>query len=315
MQKIESFAKIITAIAALAGSILIPWVLHINAQNNQKSQVYADIMSQREQSDTSIRSEMFKTLIQTYLGKTDLTGSGPDTPERLEEQLVLLALLTKNFQEFFDAKPLFEDLYRKLSRRDDPRSMQLKEELIDLAGSTASKQAVQLASIGGFEEEVGLTVGGTYCIRLYNVDEVKNIPISSHGSCSTVPDASIPQNEACDREWSRKSKYHSIELTVEALKENAARVHLIVYEDLFGGREPAYCSSRIGKEVSFDVSYFDMPFMDNTRLYDGSRFSIMLKELEPASNTAGLEVISFKEEFMSLRDRPYFEQMLKSIQK
>lgn len=311
--KFEGYAKIVTAVAALVGSVMIPLVLHMNAQQNQKSQVYADIMSKREQSDTAIRSEMFKTLIGAYLGG-DQVNKNP--AEQLEKQLVLLSLLTKNFQEFFDAKPLFEDLYRKLDRRDDNLSTRMKADLIDLASGTASKQAAMLSSIGGLKAVFDASMESTRCIRLYDSSGFNSIPFTTDGSCPTLPDTQTPGgNAGCDEQFQQKrTRYHSIDVGIAKVTENEVKLNLTVYEDFFNARNSAYCYSNMGKEISFSVSYFDMPFMDNTRLYDGSRFAIMPKFIDPASHSAELELISFKEEFMSLRDRPYFEQMLKTIQ-
>jgi hypothetical protein len=79
----------------------------------------------------------------------------------------------------------------------------------------------------------------------------------------------------------------------------------------------------------FYVSYFDMPYMDNTRLFDGERFAIVLKAIceegskereeecgadtSPHYSYAIFQVVTFREEFMSLRDRPLFEEMLKKL--
>ncbi len=67
------------------------------------------------------------------------------------------------------------------------------------------------------------------------------------------------------------------------------------------------------KTIEFDVSYFDTPFMNNTKLVDGSRFSFVLENADPQRKIASIEVVTFPEEYMNLRDRPYFDEMLSRL--
>src|SRR5512135_3149636 len=98
--KIDIITKIVTASGAIIAGIAIPVVINMNAEQNRKSQLYMQIMSQREQADSSLRERMFSALISSYFGNQ--ISKDPD------KQLMYLHLLSLNFQEFFDAKPLFE---------------------------------------------------------------------------------------------------------------------------------------------------------------------------------------------------------------
>ena len=76
------------------------------------------------------------------------------------------------------------------------------------------------------------------------------------------------------------------------------------------------------------MSYFSTPYMDNTRLFDGSRFSVLYDgcidqkaadqvcrfPLAPtAQPMAQFKVVVFDEAFLSQRDRPYVDQILEKI--
>ncbi|MCP9452275.1 MAG: hypothetical protein NNA23_06280 [Nitrospira sp.] len=68
-----------------------------------------------------------------------------------------------------------------------------------------------------------------------------------------------------------------------------------------------------------NVSYFDLPYVDNIKLAEGNRFALVLKGIyrgsdEDESAEADIEAIRFRNDFMSLRDRPLFEEMLKKLQ-
>jgi hypothetical protein len=53
--------------------------------------------------------------------------------------------------------------------------------------------------------------------------------------------------------------------------------------------------------------------MDNTKMSDGSRFSLLLRAAE--GDSVEIEAIRFKSDFISLRDRPLFEEMLQKLEK
>ena len=74
------------------------------------------------------------------------------------------------------------------------------------------------------------------------------------------------------------------------------------------------------EEFSFTLDHYDMPFTDNTRLCNETRFAIVLDQLaytdsegvktEPAVD---FKVVFFPESYMSSRDRPFLDEMLKQL--
>lgn len=74
-------------------------------------------------------------------------------------------------------------------------------------------------------------------------------------------------------------------------------------------------------EISFRLSYYDMPFVDNTKLFNGTRFAITLKEVvtktsdKSGRKAATIKVIFFPESYMSSRDRPYLDEMLGQLKR
>ncbi|MGZ6192892.1 MAG: hypothetical protein ACXWME_09400, partial [Syntrophales bacterium] len=113
-------------------------------------------------------------------------------------------------------------------------------------------------------------------------------------------------------------KRQSIELRIAEVRDASVRLQVTVYDDFFN-RNNAYVGSETVRHFPVDVSYFDLPYMDNIKLADGNRFSIVLKRIfkDPGENEmaqANMEAVRFKNDFMSLQDRPLFEEMLKKLQ-
>jgi len=115
---------------AIVGA-LFTWVQFSTSERNQKAQAMAQLQTAREQADTSLRAEMFKSLVGQFFGGTN----------QFQEKVRLLALFENNFQDFFSAGPLFELVVQSSSNAPagDVR------EVIDLAKSIADRQELLFA--------------------------------------------------------------------------------------------------------------------------------------------------------------------------
>src|SRR5262249_10951200 len=102
--------------------------------------------TQREQSDSSLRSQMFNALIGSYFGQSVLNDP--------EKQMTYLHLLTLNFQEFFDARPLFEDLNRRINPEQRAR-------LLTIARDAANRQVNLLTKPNNEPVDLRLCVEST----------------------------------------------------------------------------------------------------------------------------------------------------------
>jgi len=341
--KAESFAKTLAGICVAVGAILIPIFVNRYTEESRKSQVYLQMMTEREKSDINIRENMFKALLDGYLQalKEDVKK---ETLESFRKRIVFLQLLAVNFQEFFNAKPLFEEVYEKLvkyrERVKDEQTrnawMELEKKITDVAREIASGQATTLNTIGdsvGFtmrDDEVG-------CVRLYDKrgfetlrerDGTTRFRIFEAGEClrdgekgeegkaGTPTPKSQDQNGKLSLAAKGYHKHQSIKLRVKEVRDASVVVWVTVYADFFDRN--VYVGSDRVRRFPVNVSYFDLPYTDNIQLADGNRFSLVLKRIyKPGGNEraeADFEAIRFRNDFMSLKDRPLFEETLKKLQ-
>lgn len=337
--KWESFAKTLAGVCAAVGAIAIPWFINQYTEANRRSQVYVQMMTEREKSDTSIRENMFKTLMNGYL-QTLVEDARKEDLESFRNRIVFLELLAVNFQEFFNAKPLFEDVYEKLVKnreavKDTPsRSawMELEKKITGVARETASRQATTLNTIGN-SVDLGMKKGEVTCVHLYEKvdfatlqkhDGMTRFENFEYGECprgreeqeEAKAGAPTPmgQNQSHTQALVTRGydKRQSIELRVAEVRDASVVVEVTVYADFFD--KNTYVGSEQGKIFPVNVSYFDLPYMDNIRLVDGNRFALVLKKTYKELGEADIEAIRFRNDFMSLRDRPLFEEMLKKLQ-
>lgn len=318
-QKVESFAKIVAAVAVTIGSVWIPYVIGRTSEQSDRAKVYMQVMSEREKADTAIRQEMFKTLLTNYLGRFEDKKDAAESEESFRKRIMFLNLLTLNFQEYLNARPLFEDVYQRLEKAEqrdgkDGKAYriwgELQKDLFRVARNAASGQAAMLTR-SGLSRTFNLTKGKAVCIRLYAVealveltDKFEKQPLLDRKteSCS---DASVQDSRRMDK------GFPAIDVELEEVNESGVRVKVTPYQESFRNGTLNFVQAL--KPIKFEVSFFDLPYMDNTRLFDGSRFALLLSYVDKKEETAEINAIIFKGEFMSLRDRPFFEEMLQKL--
>jgi hypothetical protein len=64
--------------------------------------------------------------------------------------------------------------------------------------------------------------------------------------------------------------------------------------------------------AAFDVGWYDFPMIDNTRLANGLRCAVTLSAFSPA--LADLTTVCFPGEYASLKDRPYYDEVIRKLQ-
>jgi len=197
-----------------------------------------------------------------------------------KEKLTLLRLLVLNFHESFNLKPLFESLESELTDIE-------KDMVKDIAKEIVGKQEAMLSQI---------KEGRVFEKILYKgFEEAIMVP----------PDG--------------EEAYRGHRLGVEIIKigENEDYIRLHVWDLPDTSVKDMYIGDIV--DVKFNLNYYDMPFIDNTKLFNNTRFAITFKgilidetDIEKG-NAVKIKVIFFPETYMSSRDRPYLEEMLDQL--
>ncbi|MCG3112109.1 MAG: hypothetical protein MCM46_09845 [Candidatus Manganitrophus sp. SB1] len=328
--KVESFAKILAGFSAAVSAILIPVLINSYTEENRRAEMFVRTMTEREKADTDIRQSMFKTLMDGYLGslKEDFVKADEDSFRR---RIMFLELLTVNFQEFFNAKPLFEEVYTALARKRAAAQTEaerkkwddLERQIIRVSMNIVSRQAKMLNNIGT-SAVFNIEKNEPICVRLYNREEFATLrkqdgtPFQSFlpEQCMepgrTVSNGANLADTLIDLvDLTGDTRRQSLEIMPVSVNKAYATIQVGIYDDLFKGE--ILQGSLLKGSLQFDISYFDLPYMDNTKLSDGSRFALVLRDV--VGDSVEIEAIRFRNDFMSLRDRPFFEEMLQKLEK
>jgi hypothetical protein len=101
------------------------------------ARLYSELTSRREESESALRKDMFKSIIDSFL------GSGRATPE---QEVLNLELLVYNFHESLNLKPLFRHIQREI--RDSPQRSEFLARLNRVAEEVTKKQMLVIEEGG-----------------------------------------------------------------------------------------------------------------------------------------------------------------------
>jgi hypothetical protein len=270
------FKGLLPVVVALVGYF---GTSYLDSRQRQESmrQFYTELLTKREQADSELRKEMFKYIIDKYLGNTQ--GD-------LEKEILGLELLAYNFHESLELAPLFKIVYRK-ALESRPARADLVARLETLSGEIVDRQVASLA-------EADHRWSGTI-----DFQEMKKT-----GYASVLDRQPLPQ----PADAPKNAQPRPLNLTLEALavdhKTRAVKVRLQVV---------APDSVERLADISFWVSHFDFPMLDNTRLPNRQRVAVVLTNF--AAETADLRAVYFPESRASLKEKPYFDDLIEELKR
>jgi hypothetical protein len=200
-------------------------------------------MSRREEAESSLRKDMFVSIISSFLqpSQGDLDG-----------KVLNLELLAYNFSDSLNLKPLFLDIQRRLRKSTDPERADYLLRINRVAKETTAKQTFSLEGHGkSFRRAVDLdelTAAGP-----------AGIPLD--------PETVTVRKTTC-------------QVGLRVLRFDAAPQQFLVRLEV---KSPEGRAELPDTRATFNVGFFDFPVIDNTRLANGLRCAVTLTNLSPAA--------------------------------
>ena len=344
--KLEIIAKIIGGISIPLIGVAVTWALSHENEVNRETQFELNLTQARETADTDIRAKMFEFLLSRFfaLSGPGVTGKSTSTTvDDLETERTMLRMLVENFPEHFASRSLFSHLYQQVQRAaheagntdpDRQRLEDLQKEMLKVGSNTITRQLATLPIIYlsdpisvPLRRQIDLDPkskalppqSDSLHIALYNQQGL-TFPRERFERAGTTDQP----NKRADDQLER----FSIVIGVEDIRADAAEVEVLIYKDLYGDK--TYKDALLQQRYSFDASFFSTPYVDNTQLPTGARFAVIYKgcldldnkdvtcvfPLDRQHNVQALfQVVTFSPDFLSLRDRPAPQTVLRSIRR
>ena len=227
---------LLTALAVAYVGMAGSQVLDRRQAAETNARLYSELMSRREEAESSLRKDMFVSIIQSFLRP----GA-----EDVDSKLLNLELLAYNFHESLNLEPLFLDLQRRLAGAKDAKA---KEQLDRMRRVARDITARQLFSLEGKGQSFRRT------IDLEELAKVGRSGVSLEGESMNVG----------GRSFSAALRVLDSDPTIQQV-----RVRLEV--QTAGSTDEA-----VDTRATFDVGWFDFPVIDNTRLSNGVRCAVTL---------------------------------------
>jgi hypothetical protein len=235
--------------------------------------IYTELMSKREEAESALRKDMFVSIIGTFLrpGATSL-----------DERVLNLELLSYNFHESLNLKPLFTYLEKQIESSGDSRKQEYMTRLYKVAMEISRKQMLVLEGAGQKTD------------RIIDWDNFKKNP-----GGFPLEDASLTL-DGITRQFSlyvlsADKKTREINLRMEIKTPTEDRKNIETHN------------------AEFWVGFFDFPMIDNTRLPHDQRAAVILNAFEDGS--ADITLAYFPGSYASLKEKPFYGEVLQNLMK
>jgi hypothetical protein len=262
---------LLTAVAVTFVGMRGSQVLERRQSVDTNARLYSELMSRREESESSLRKDMFVSIISSFL---------QPSREDLDGKVLNLELLAYNFNDSLNLKPLFLDIQRRLRKSTDPDRADYLTRINRVAKETTAKQLFSLLGQGrSFTRSV----------------DFAELAAAGRAGISLDPETITVRKMTCEvglRILNLDPKQEQLQLRLE-----------VKYPE----SKPELPDTR----AMFNVGYFDFPVIDNTRLANGLRCAVTLTNFSTAA--ADLTTVCFPGEFASLKDRPYYDEVIQKL--
>ena len=273
---LSPLAGLLTAVTIAAVSYFASDYLNRNQENEAKTRLYTELMSRREESESALRKDMFTSIINSILGKE----------ATIDEKILQLELLAYNFHESLNLTPLFQHMRRDIARStgDPAVRRNYEDRLVELAREVTRKQLIVLEA-GGHRA---------------NYTVIFSDSLLQGTKTETLEDSELSLDGI-------KRRFRTTVFRVDTVQRTARMGLEIETAEQLG-------VSRLSTgryAVEFDVGFFSTPMIDNTRLSNDQRVAVVLTDMNSAG--ASLSLVYFPGSRASLREKPYYEEILKKL--
>jgi hypothetical protein len=255
------------------GAIVAAWLANHFEQNRANLQ----LINQREQAESSLRATMFGQLIAPIAGPGN---SGAETdPVRYA---VLAQLLTLNFHEHFELKPLLQDADDRLSGYKGPVApaaiLQARSNLRQAAHRVIQRQIAQL-----WDDEVAHCTPAASMETTFQFISDPDLEEAFTQTANTTT-VLVPGKQLKTFKVSSPDCRDQLSIVFDQPDFSSERVHVLI--------TPASpTAAATDYRFDFDLTSFAFPFTDNALLPNGNRFAFFIKDVSQLDETGTSKIM------------------------
>lgn len=270
---VQFWLDVVMKLTVPLGAIVAAWLANHFEQNRANLQ----LINQREQAESSLRATMFGQLIAPIAGP-----GGSDADSDPVRYAVLAQLLTLNFHEHFELRPLLQDADDRLSKYHGPIAPQAivtaRSNLRQAARRVIQRQIAQL-----WEDPVGKCAPAASMESIFQFvsdPELEGSFAQPANSASML----VPANELKSFTISSPDCRDTLSVVFAKPDFSAERVHVLI--------TPASPTAAIADyRFDFDLNSFAFPFTDNAVLPSRNRFAFFIKDISELDDTGTSKIM------------------------
>jgi len=293
-EMLDAVAKLIAASAVVAATLV--------ANRYQSSMAASNLLSQREQADSTLRAGMFHDLIGPVAGSQG--GNGNMSVER---EKLLVELLALNFHEHFELKPLMVHVDDRLAHENIPEMTQSQrnDARYSLRSSAHRVMQRQLAMLT--KSERNSAPESCACVSRLDIMERPQQPVKQVAQ-APKPCSAIANYFGDLISVTSPNGLYTLAFIIAKPKnwdDQSFDVSMRITSKNGGDLSP------VSADQDFQLTWFDFPYIDNTLLADGTRFSLVIDQVKDSTKKAIFKLVWFPQDYFSARERPTNYQQLR----
>lgn len=334
---LSSVGGIATAVMVAVIGLVGSYVLNNQQTLANRSQLYSQLISQKETAENQVRRDMFQQILTCFLANKNNSRC---VVEEIDDQLLRLELLARNFHEMLDMEPLFLHVLKKIVREipklEQPALEKVKsqeayfeeikymhslwiregndtsgEKFIENLKKKRLKRLIKIAKRivkKQVESLNGVLKKKTFIVNLTNK------------TCEVCPADDLDENivycgnkeffqESFELALNNGSK-RKFEVIIKYSYPKWKQVKVCVRSYKTYLEKKADGSSSDYKEETFWLTHFDFPLSENTFLSDKERYAVILNKID--GNEAKISFLYFPASYAGLKEKSFYQQQLMS---
>lgn len=280
----------------IVGVLAIPLALAIIAHTFQSAsaqkqaidarlRLYTELLSRREEADTSVRKDMFTKVLDKFLNEKEKAND-------LEERIVAIELLALNFHDSLNLSPLFRQSEEMIKRKTQPERSRLLNKL-DRVATLVKDRQIEVLDIVGSKRD--------FTVHYEDLAKEPQTIIDAEDEALTIADPSQVETSGRQKRVAIPRKF-----IVEVLERDAELRRLHVRVRILGTGEEM---TRLHWVLWVDP--YDFPLVDFIRISPTERFTIV--QNRSSDESAGLVFIYFPSSRSGIKDKPFIDEVVNNL--
>jgi hypothetical protein len=263
---------LLTAVAVALLGYYTSSVLRSSEEQTTKQRIYTELTTSREQADSILRKDMFLSIIETF--------QRPESSS-LEAKMLNLELLTYNFHDSLNLKPLFAHMSRLIAASSDKTQRdQYKVRLNQIGRDIATRQLVLLEQVG---EKFSRSI------------DFEKLKIEGWLELAPEKLKLASGNIEIEREFA---------LSILGVNPETREIRVEM-----GVRTPQDSSAMQLRK--FQIGAFDFPMIDNTRLSKDQRAAVVITQ--SGETSAEITLVYFPGSYASLKEKVSSDEVIEQF--